>query len=80
MYSDFFLARIEVEILLRKKLFFADFAERPEGAPARSNKKSFFFERLKRKAGLATNYQFLPEPIPIPTIIYLILLFSCCKP
>jgi hypothetical protein len=36
-----FLASIEVEILLREKLFFAGFAERPKEVPAKPCKKSF---------------------------------------
>jgi hypothetical protein len=50
-YSRVFLAPIEVEILLREKLFFVGFAERPTEVPAKPCKKSFWDKRLKRKAG-----------------------------
>jgi hypothetical protein len=50
-YSRVFLAPIEVKILLREKLSFAGFAERPTEVPAKPCKKSFWNKRLKRKAG-----------------------------
>jgi hypothetical protein len=54
-----------VKILLEKKTIFTDFVERPQEASTMSCKKKIFLERLKRKAGLATNYQFLLEQLPI---------------
>jgi hypothetical protein len=45
-----------VEILLREKLFFVGFAERPKEVPAKPTKNSFSLKRLQRKAGMASDF------------------------